>query len=211
MLLLMRWCCWCADADAAADALMLLMRWCRCCCWCADAADALIPWCCWCADAADALMLLMHWCYWTRIRTCSRTFLKQFALVPNLFGPKLYFWVLFYFTDKLVRLLNLDSLSICLKSDKLALLLNPPWLAAAAGGDSLSTPQLRRVIVNKDAISRHTSVAYSWTKQRHLPHLVDFYSPPLKMVFWSNRQVNSRTWILKHEFCLEGKNVLYML
>ena len=55
------WCCWCADA---ADALMLLMRW-----------------CCWCADAADVLMLLMHWCYWTRIRTCSRTFLKQFAVV----------------------------------------------------------------------------------------------------------------------------------
>ena len=80
-MLLMHWCCWCADADAAADALMLLMHW---CCWCADAADALMllmRWCCWCADAADVLMLLMHQCYWTRIRTCSWTFLEQFAQV----------------------------------------------------------------------------------------------------------------------------------
>ena len=45
LILLMRWCCWCADA---ADALMLLMLW---CCWCADA-----------ADAADALILLTLWC-----------------------------------------------------------------------------------------------------------------------------------------------------
>ena len=35
-----------------------------------------------CADAADALMC---WCYWTRIRTCSQTFLKQFARVKNMF------------------------------------------------------------------------------------------------------------------------------
>ena len=47
-MLLMPWCCWCADV---ADALMLLMPW---CCWCADAADSrmlLIPRCCWCAGA----------------------------------------------------------------------------------------------------------------------------------------------------------------
>ena len=67
LLLLMRWCCECADA---ADALLLLKC---CCCECADAADGLLllmHWCCWCADnadasdAADVLMLLMCWCCW---------------------------------------------------------------------------------------------------------------------------------------------------
>ena len=78
---LMGWCCWCADAAYAGDALMLLLFWycwctdaadalillrcwCCLCCWCDDAADALMHWCCWCADAADSLMLLMRWCYW---------------------------------------------------------------------------------------------------------------------------------------------------
>jgi hypothetical protein len=36
--------------------MMLLMHW---CCWCADAADTL---CCWWAHAADALMRC--WCWW---------------------------------------------------------------------------------------------------------------------------------------------------
>ena len=59
LLLLMRWCCWCT---AAADALLLLMH---CCCGCTDAADVLMllmRWCglwCWCTDAVDALMLLI--------------------------------------------------------------------------------------------------------------------------------------------------------
>ena len=68
-MLLMHWCCWCADAADALILLMLLMRWCtdapnalmllmHWCCWCADAADALMRWCCWCADA------LMHWSCW---------------------------------------------------------------------------------------------------------------------------------------------------
>ena len=72
LMLLMHWCCWCAAAAYAADALMLLIRW---CCWCC--------WCCWCSWCTDVLMLLMHLCYWTRIRTCLRTFLKQFALDPT--------------------------------------------------------------------------------------------------------------------------------
>ena len=80
LMLLMRWCCWCADvADAmlllmllrccywsadAADALLLLMY---CCCWCIDAANVLMHWCWWCADAADILNwieLFFLWCCW---------------------------------------------------------------------------------------------------------------------------------------------------
>ena len=73
------WCIWadifsnaynrCTDA---ADALMLLMRW---CCWCPDAADA------------DALMLLLHWCYWSndaavvdKMQICVWAHLKGIAL-----------------------------------------------------------------------------------------------------------------------------------
>ena len=54
-MLLMRWCCWCADAAYFVDALM---RWC---------ADTLMRWCCWWANTADVLMLLMlmmRWCCW---------------------------------------------------------------------------------------------------------------------------------------------------
>ena len=67
LMLLIRWCCWCANA-ADALLLMLLMRW---CCWWADTADELILlmvtdvlmqlmwWCCWCVVA---MMLLKSWC-----------------------------------------------------------------------------------------------------------------------------------------------------
>ena len=60
LMLLMRWCCCCPDADVLM-LLMLLMR------WCTDAADALmllIRWCFLCADATDVLLLLLHWCWW---------------------------------------------------------------------------------------------------------------------------------------------------
>ena len=54
LMLLMRWCCWCTDA---ADVLMLLMRW----CWSlhVHVSDALMHWWCWCTCADDALLLLM--------------------------------------------------------------------------------------------------------------------------------------------------------
>ena len=60
------WCIW-ADipsSGCAAAAQILLMRW---CCWCADPADApilLMRWSWWCTDADDALMLLMYWWCW---------------------------------------------------------------------------------------------------------------------------------------------------
>ena len=57
-LLLLRWCCWCADAAAA---LRLLKCW---WCWCTVAANLLLLRMRWCADAADALMLLMHRSFW---------------------------------------------------------------------------------------------------------------------------------------------------
>ena len=73
------WWAYSADAAYAADALMLLIRWCANTAdvlillmllmrWCADAADVLIllmSWCCWCTNTAEArmlLMLLMRWC-----------------------------------------------------------------------------------------------------------------------------------------------------
>ena len=68
-----------------AAATLLLMRW---CCWGADV-----------ADASDALMLLMYWCYWTKIRTCSRSFLKQFALVFVFFREKKSLLTLFCSRD----------------------------------------------------------------------------------------------------------------
>ena len=69
LMLLIRRCCWCADAADTTGALMLLMHW---CCWCADALILLMRWCCLWADAAASGMLLMHWivliqwfCWWT--------------------------------------------------------------------------------------------------------------------------------------------------